>query len=76
MEDAKKTVARRGEPWITFFEPEVFHRQLESKGFHLIEDLGPEELRALYFGGRKDKLDVSGVFRMAALRIAAAAPNQ
>jgi methyltransferase (TIGR00027 family) len=44
-------VASLGEPWQTFFHPPDLARDLGALGFSEIEDLGPAEMSARYFGG-------------------------
>ncbi|BBH65943.1 S-adenosyl-L-methionine-dependent methyltransferase [Actinoplanes sp. OR16] len=43
-------VAKIGEPWLTYFEPGEIDAELRSRGFTAIEDLGPAQLAARYFG--------------------------
>ena len=42
-------VARIGEPWLTFFEPEQIGAELRERGFDEVEDLGPAQLAARFF---------------------------
>jgi methyltransferase (TIGR00027 family) len=58
-------VARRGEPWLTYFEPPVLAGELRGIGFTRVEDLGPDELHARYFTGRTDGLRLNGLARLA-----------
>ena len=44
-------VQANGESWVTYFEPSELHTQLASLGFSEVEDLGPPEIFARYFGG-------------------------
>jgi methyltransferase (TIGR00027 family) len=46
-------VAALGEPWQTFFHPPDLARDLRALGFSEIEDLGPAEMSARYFGGAR-----------------------
>jgi methyltransferase (TIGR00027 family) len=55
-----RRVAAGGEPFRLFFEPRSLVGELEALGFGAIEDLGPRELNARYFDGRRDGLRVSG----------------
>jgi methyltransferase (TIGR00027 family) len=59
------TLARRvasiGEPWQTFFDPELLTRDLRAMGFGYIEDQGPEEINARYFKNRQDGLRVGSL---------------
>ncbi|GIF06282.1 class I SAM-dependent methyltransferase [Actinoplanes siamensis] len=49
LEARAARVARIGEPWLTFFEPEEIAADLRVRGLHEIEDLGPAGLAARYF---------------------------
>ncbi|BCJ44229.1 S-adenosyl-L-methionine-dependent methyltransferase [Actinoplanes ianthinogenes] len=49
LEARAARVAKLGEPWLTFFEPEEIAADLEKLGFGEIEDLGPSQLAARYF---------------------------
>jgi methyltransferase (TIGR00027 family) len=51
-------VALAGEPFRTFFDPSSLATRLGTLGFREIEDLGPEEMNARYFAGRRDGLRV------------------
>jgi methyltransferase (TIGR00027 family) len=50
--------AMAGAPWITFFEPSSLTADLLALGFAQAEGMGPEEINARYFAGRKDNLSV------------------
>lgn len=52
-------VARAGEPFRMFIDPEALRRMLKAAGFGVVEDLGPEAIDAMYFGGRSDGLRVT-----------------
>jgi methyltransferase (TIGR00027 family) len=43
-------VARLGEPWLTYFEPEELAAELGAAGFGEIEDLRPDAVAQRYFG--------------------------
>jgi methyltransferase (TIGR00027 family) len=43
-------VAALGEPWLSYFEAPDLHARLRGLGFDTIDDLGPGELAARYFG--------------------------
>jgi methyltransferase (TIGR00027 family) len=49
LEERAARVAKIGEPWLTFFEPEEIAADLGERGFGEIEDLGPAGLAARYF---------------------------
>jgi methyltransferase (TIGR00027 family) len=63
--DVSSQVARRGEPWLTLFEPSPLARDLRGLGFTRIEDLGPDEIHARYFTNRTDDLRLNGLARLA-----------
>jgi methyltransferase (TIGR00027 family) len=48
--------ARRGEPFLTSFDPLTFPREVCDMGFELVENLSGREQQARYFQGRKDGL--------------------
>jgi methyltransferase (TIGR00027 family) len=43
-------VAKLGEPWLTYFEPDEIAAELTGRGFRKITDLGPAGMAARYFG--------------------------
>jgi len=49
LEARAARVARIGEPWLTFFEPDEIDAELRGLGFTEIEDLGPAQLAARFF---------------------------
>lgn len=49
LEARAARVAKIGEPWLTFFEPEEIASRLGGHGFGEIEDLGPSGLAARFF---------------------------
>ncbi len=49
LEARAERVAKLGEPWLTYFEPDEIARRLGALGFGTIEDLGPSELAAKFF---------------------------
>lgn len=51
-------VARAGEPFRLFFDPNELAADLRGLGFTSIEDLAGEEIDARYFSGRSDGLSV------------------
>ena len=62
-------VARRGEPWVSFFDPEAFVLEMEALGYEVIADLTPEEQERLYFSGRVDDLRCPNWSRFAHLHL-------
>ena len=64
--DLAARVATAGEPFLTWFEPPALHAMLKALGFTTIEDLGPNAIRASYFGLPGTGSDRGGhVFRAA-----------
>jgi methyltransferase (TIGR00027 family) len=53
-------VARAGEPFRLFFEPQQLARQLREMGFSHLEDLDAGEINARYFLDRRDGLRLTG----------------
>jgi len=51
----------RGEPLLSFFEPEELMAELRDMGFTHIEHLGPEVADRTYFAGRSDGLRAAGM---------------
>jgi methyltransferase (TIGR00027 family) len=50
LEARAARVASIGEPWRTYFMPDELAIDLQAKGFDELEDLGPAELAARWFG--------------------------
>lgn len=57
-------VAAAGEPFRGFFAPDVLARALGDLGFGTRRDLGPDELNAAFFAGRRDGLRVGSLGRV------------
>jgi methyltransferase (TIGR00027 family) len=51
-------LARGGEPWRGFHTPQSLGADLKTAGFAQTEDMGPEDINARFFKGRKDHLRV------------------
>jgi len=66
---AREAVARRGEPWLSFLEPDELYQELENRGFVVVHTLSPHDQRERYLKHRSDRLDVSGVFCLVTARI-------
>jgi len=49
-------VARAGEPWKTWFEPDDLRRELHAMGFTRLEDLDGAALDQRFFGGREKRV--------------------
>jgi methyltransferase (TIGR00027 family) len=64
-----RRVASAGEPWRTFFDPEILTRDLRAMGFRYVEDNGPEELNVRYFNNRKDGLRVGSLSHVMNARV-------
>ncbi|AEV81627.1 methyltransferase [Actinoplanes sp. SE50] len=60
LEARAARVAKIGEPWLTFFEPEEIAATLGAHGFGDIEDLGPSGLAARFFGRTDVPADTAG----------------
>jgi methyltransferase (TIGR00027 family) len=60
LDRLSKRVARAGEPFQLFFEPDELAEALRELGFHRIEDLGAKEINARYFSNRGDNLKIRG----------------
>jgi methyltransferase (TIGR00027 family) len=45
-----------GEPWRTYHDPDVLHRELFEIGFSQVSFLSPEEAKYLYYRDRRDGL--------------------
>ncbi len=52
-------VAAIGEPFINWYQPEDLAAELQSAGFTLTRNLGPQDINRRYFEGRSDALRVS-----------------
>ena len=49
LEARAARVAKIGEPWLTYFEPEEIAADLRGQGLTEIEDLGPAQMAARFF---------------------------
>jgi len=56
-----QSVARLGEPFRSYLDPETVHADLLGLGFVAVEVLSPTELNARYYQGRADRLRVGTV---------------
>lgn len=63
-------VRRAGEPMICGFDPAVLEAELAGEGFRLLEDLGPEAQKDLYYGNRTDGLRPTATARLARAAVA------
>jgi methyltransferase (TIGR00027 family) len=62
-------VASAGEPWQTFFDPELLTRDLQNIGFGYVEDSGQEDINTRYFKDRKDGLRVGSLSHIMKARV-------
>ena len=53
-----RKLARVGEPWQSFYDPNSLIMDLKSIGFAQAEDMSPEQINARFFKNRSDKLMV------------------
>jgi hypothetical protein len=68
-ERASRVSASRGEPFLTFIDPQTLAVEARHMGFAEIDDFGYAAANARYFGNRADDLRVaSGGRRIAALQ--------
>lgn len=56
VQKVARFATRRGEPFISFFDPRTFPKEACALGFELVENLSPQEQRVKYFAGRTDDL--------------------
>ncbi|MGK5680713.1 class I SAM-dependent methyltransferase [Actinoplanes sp. URMC 104] len=68
LEARATRAARLGEPWLTYFEPDEIAGRLGALGFDEIEDLGPAQLAARFFGRTDVPPDTPGGHVLRALR--------
>jgi methyltransferase (TIGR00027 family) len=68
LEARAERVARIGEPWLTYFEPDEIASQLTALGFTAIEDLGPAQLATRYFNRHDLPPDTPGGHVLRAVR--------
>jgi methyltransferase (TIGR00027 family) len=61
-------VARLGEPWVSYFEPERFAAELRGAGYASAQHLGADDMNARYFSGRSDGFRMLGSGRMMSAR--------
>jgi methyltransferase (TIGR00027 family) len=70
MQRARAQVASVGEPWVSGFDPGELAPALRDAGLQLLENLGPEDLRARYCAARTDGLTPSRGSHLAHARVA------
>jgi len=64
-----KRVAAIGEPWKTFFDPQLLLNDLHRFGFTEAEDFDGDALNERYFKRRTDRLKIGGMGHMALARV-------
>ncbi|MEO6029982.1 MAG: SAM-dependent methyltransferase [Candidatus Binatia bacterium] len=55
-EQVEANSAARGEPWLTFVDPETLPQELHAMGFTTVERLTPELAASRYYGGQPDRV--------------------
>ena len=61
---AMARLARSGEPWLTFFDPDELADALRAVGYRAVDVLAPAGANDAYFASRVDGLRISGSGRM------------
>lgn len=56
--------ARRGEPWLSFFEPATLEQRMSGMGFGEVHSHTPDELNQRYLSARTDGLHLGGLMRI------------
>jgi len=59
-EHSAKAFAAMGEPWLSDYEPEALHAQLQALGWSVQEDLDAAQINTRYFLRRRDGLQTAG----------------
>lgn len=63
-------VARVGEPFQLFFDPEELADRLRAMGFRYLEDMGRDQMNARYFAGQTGRFKVRGnLAHLACIRV-------
>jgi len=60
LDTLARRVAKAGEPFRLYFEPEELDEFLRERGFSKVEQLGSQEINERYFAARRDGLKVAG----------------
>ncbi|WP_433374206.1 class I SAM-dependent methyltransferase [Actinoplanes sp. CA-142083] len=68
LEERAARVAKIGEPWLTYFEPDEIAGLLAGMGFGEVEDLGPAQLAARFFNRHDLPPDTPGGHLLRAVR--------
>lgn len=61
--------AAEGEPWISYFAPEVLACELRAMGYGVVSDHGADELRQRYLANRNDGLRLGGGTRLMSAQV-------
>lgn len=61
-------LAAVGEPWRSYFDPDLLTQELGAIGFAEVADMGPEQINARYFRDRADRLGVGGPMHLMCAR--------
>ena len=61
-------LARRGEPWISFFEPAALRKDLVRLGLPDIDDLSGDDINRRFLANRTDALRAAGAARLVVAR--------
>jgi methyltransferase (TIGR00027 family) len=61
---ASERAAQQGEPFRTFFDPQVLEAQLHAMGFTHVVHFGPADASLQYFQGRTDGLRLPNYFEL------------
>ena len=69
FDELASRVARIGEPFQLFFEPDELAAMLREMGFRHIEDLGAAEIDRRYYSDRTDGLYVGGFAHLISARV-------
>lgn len=69
FDELASRVARVGEPFQLFFEPDLLAAMLRELGFRHVEDLGSVEIDRRYFSNRIDGLFVGGLAHFISARV-------
>ncbi len=62
-------VAKIGEPWISYFDPDTFVSELTAMGFSRAHYFGAAEANARYFANRTDRFGFRGSARIMTARV-------
>ncbi len=69
FDELARRVASAGEPWRSFFDPQLLIADLVAMGFVDVEDNGPEKINERYFKNRADGLRVGSFSHIVVARV-------